>query len=93
MEPARLYVESLAERIPRLKDLQLQADPRNPQKARAMVAVTIMKQKQISMTIDASMRQKWFGLQREVGKNFAVAGKVNLEGDWGFDLKLKRDFK
>ncbi|MEK7400473.1 MAG: hypothetical protein AAB116_26310 [Candidatus Poribacteria bacterium] len=94
-EPARLYAESLAERIHWkeywLKDLRLQADPRNPKKARAMAAVTIMEQ--ISLTIDMSMRRQWYGLQREVGKNFAVAGKVSQEGDWGFDLKLKRDFK
>jgi hypothetical protein len=92
LEPARLYVESLAGRIPRLKDLRLQADPRNPKKARAMAAVPIMEQ--ISMTLDVGYSgRQWFGLQREVGKNFAVAGKVSLDADWGFDLKLKRDFK
>jgi autotransporter translocation and assembly factor TamB len=92
VEPARLYVESQAQKILRLKELKLQADPRNPKEARAMAVMPIMEQ--ISMTIDLGYSgRQWVGLQREVGKNFAVAGKVSQEGDWGFDLKLKRDFK
>ncbi len=92
MEPARLYVESYAEKMLRLKELKLQADPRNPREARIMAVKPIMEQ--ISMTLDVGYAgRQWFGLQREVGRNFAVAGKVSQEGDWGFDLKLKQDFK
>lgn len=92
MEPARLYVESYAEKMLRLKELKLQADPRNPREARVMAVKPIMEQ--ISMTLDVGYAgRQWFGLQREVGKNFAVAGKVSQEGDWGFDLKLKQNFK
>ncbi|MGB9594775.1 MAG: AsmA family protein [Candidatus Poribacteria bacterium] len=92
MEPARLYVESYAEKMLRLKELKLQADPRNPREARVMAVKPIMEQ--VSMTLDVGYAgRQWFGLQREVGRNFAVAGKVSQEGDWGFDLKLKKDFK
>jgi len=92
LEPARLYVQSYAEKMLRLKEFKLQADPRNPKEARISAVKPIMEQ--ISMTLDVGYSgQQWFGLQREVGKNFAIAGKVSQEGDWGFDLKLKQDFK
>lgn len=86
------FMISPAEKMLRLKELKLQADPRNPREARIMAVKPIMEQ--VSMTLDVGYAgRQWFGLQREVGKNFAVAGKVSQEGDWGFDLKLKQDFK
>jgi autotransporter translocation and assembly factor TamB len=91
MEPAKLYVESQTEKMLRLKDFQMQVNPRNPKETRLTAVKPIMEQ--ISMTLDVGYSgQQWVGLQRDVGRNFAVAGKVSQQGDWGFDLKVKRDF-
>jgi len=91
MEPAKLYVESQTEKMLRLKDFQMQVNPRNPRETRLVAVKPIMEQ--ISMMLDVGYSgQQWVGLQRDVGKSFAVAGKVSQQGDWGFDLKVKRDF-
>jgi len=91
VEPAKLYVESQAEKMLRLKDFQMQVNPNNPKETRLTAVKPILEQ--ISMTLDVGYSgQQWVGLQREVGNNFAIAGKVSQGGDWGFDLKVKRDF-
>ncbi|MDQ1328879.1 MAG: translocation and assembly module TamB, partial [Candidatus Poribacteria bacterium] len=91
MEPAKLYVESQTQKMLRLKDFQMQVNPRNPKETRLVAVKPIMDQ--ISMMLDVGYSgQQWVGLQRDIGKNFAVAGKVSQEGYWGFDLKVKKDF-
>ena len=91
MEPARLYVESQAQKMLRLKEFQMQIDPRNPKETRMTAVKPLIEQ--MSMTLDIGYGGKqWVGLQQEIRKNFAVAGKVSQDGDWGFDLKVKRDF-
>ncbi len=91
MEPTKWLVESQAERLLKLQEFQIQIDPRNSKETRLVAAKQLMEQ--ISVTVDVGYTgQQWIGLQREVGKNFAIAGKVSQEGEWGFDLKLKRDF-
>jgi len=91
MEPARLYVESQAQKMLRLKEFQMQVDPRNPKETRMTAVKPLIEQ--MSMTLDIGYGGKqWVGLQQEIRKNFAVAGKVSQDGDWGFDLKVKRDF-
>jgi hypothetical protein len=93
MEPAKLYVESQTQKMLRLKDFQMQVNPRNPRETRLVAVKLIPNMEQISMMLDVGYSgQQWVGLQRDVGKNFAVAGKVSQQGDWGFDLKVKRDF-
>jgi hypothetical protein len=91
MEPAKLYVESQAQKMLRLKEFQMQVDPRNPKETRMTAVKPLIEQ--MSMTLDIGYGGKqWVGLQQEIRKNFAVAGKVSQDGDWGLDLKVKRDF-
>ncbi len=91
MEPTKWLVESQAERLLKLQEFQIQLDPRNSKETRLVAAKQLMEQ--ISVTVDIGYTgQQWIGLQREVRKNFAIAGKISQEGEWGVDLKLKRDF-
>jgi len=91
MEPTKWLVESQAEKLLRLKEFQIQLDSKNSRETRFVAAKQVMEQ--IAVTVDFGYSgQQWIGLQREVGKNFAIAGKVSQDGEWGLDLKLKRDF-
>ncbi|HGJ67051.1 TPA: hypothetical protein ENS27_16955 [bacterium] len=92
VEPAKQYFESQAEKMLRLKEFKMQVDPRNPRETRLAAAKQLTKD--ISVTFDVGYGgQQWFGIQRDLLKNIALAGKISQEGDWGFDLKVEREFK
>ncbi|MFC1712351.1 translocation/assembly module TamB domain-containing protein [Candidatus Poribacteria bacterium] len=99
MEPATRLIEKRAERMLNLKEFELQLDLNSAKETRLVVTKEVMKQIQISVLLDVGYRgEQWIGLQHEVGRHFAVEGKVNMgsteaSSNWSFDLKVKRDFE
>ena len=95
MMPATWLLERRAEKLLKLKEFQIQLDLNSAKETRLVVAKEIMRQ--ISVRVDVGYRgEQWIGLQHEVGRHFALEGKVNLAdaqaNDWSFDLKVKHDF-
>ena len=88
---AKWYLENQAAKRLKLKEFQMQIDLGDYKETRVVMAKQLMDQ--ISVLADVGYRgQQWIGLQYEMSKHFALAGELNQKGDWGFDLKIKRDF-